>query len=92
MPIWIGQNFKMNLEIIQEKGGETRTREVILKLPDTMDGIVSNLPAYLAGLPEEVWWSKFVPAVTEESADEGPGASDEFDELGLGDNLGTGNL
>ena len=85
MPIWIGQNFKMNLEITQEKGGETRTREVILKLPDTM-------PAYLAGLPEEVWRSKFVPAVTEKPADEGPGASDEFGELGLGDDLGTGNL
>lgn len=91
MSIWIGQNFKMTLEITQEKGGDTETREIRLKLPYSVDGIVINLPALLAGLPEDAWFSEFVPAVTEEPADEEPGLDDEFGlggEFGLEENLG----
>ena len=91
--IWIGQNFKMTLEITQEKGGEPEIREISLKLPYSVDGIVINLPALLAGLPEEAWFSEFVPAVTEEPAEEVPGEGDDFGlglegELGLEDGLG----
>lgn len=86
MTTWIGQNFKMTLEITEKKGDEPRTQEVSIKLPYGVDGIVVNLPAYLAGLPEEAWYSEFVPAVTEEPADEGvPGEGDEF---GLGGDMG----
>lgn len=86
MATWIGQNFKMVLEVTQEKGGEPEIREIDLKLPYSVDGIVINLPALLAGLPEEAWYSEFVPAVTEESVDEGvPGEGDEF---GLGGDMG----
>ncbi|WP_295751411.1 DUF6672 family protein [uncultured Oscillibacter sp.] len=95
--IWIGQNFKMTLEITQEKGGEPEIREISLKLPYSVDGIVINLPALLAGLPEEAWFSEFVPAVTEEDpgAEEIPGEGDEFglgDDLGLESDLGTGDI
>ena len=96
MSIWIGQNFKMILEVTQEKGGESEIHEIDLKLPYSVDGIVVNLPALLAGLPEEA--SEFVPAVTEEPVDEGvPGEGDDFGlggdmglegELGLEDGLG----
>lgn len=80
--IWIGQNFKMTLEITEKKGDEPRIEEVSIKLPYNMDGIVVNLPALMAGLSEEAWMSEFVPAVTEEPVDEEiPG---EGDELGLG--------
>ena len=86
MATWIGQNFKMVLEVTQEKGGEPEIREIDLKLPYSVDGIVINLPALLAGLPEEAWYSEFVPAVTEEPVDEGvPGEGDEF---GLGGDMG----
>lgn len=86
MATWIGQNFKMVLEVTQEKGGEPEIREIDLKLPYSVDGIVINLPALLAGLPEEAWFSEFVPAVTEEPVDEGvPGEGDEF---GLGGDMG----
>ncbi len=90
MSIWIGQNFKMILEVTREKGGES---EIDLKLPYSVDGIVINLPALLAGLPEETWYSEFVPAVTEEPEEEVPGEGDEFGlglegELGLEDGLG----
>ena len=61
MATWIGQNFKMTLEITEKKGDEPRTQEVSIKLPYSVDGIVVNLPAYLAGLPEEAWYSEFVP-------------------------------
>ena len=51
--IWIGQSFKMTLEITEKKGEEPVVKEISLKLPYDMDGIVVNLPALLAGLPEE---------------------------------------
>lgn len=94
MAIWIGQNFKMTLEVTAEKGDEPEIHEIALKLPYNVDGIVINLPALLAGLPEEAWYSEFVPAVTEEPVDEGvPGEGDEFGlglegELGLEEGLG----
>lgn len=95
MAIWIGQDFKMTLEITENKGDDPVVREVSLKLPYSVDGIVINLPAYLAGLPEDAWFSEFVPAVTEEPAgEEVPGTGDEFGldgGLGLGDDL-TGDI
>lgn len=96
MSTWIGQNFKMTLEITQEKGGEPEVREISLKLPYSMDGIIVNLPAVLAGLPEEAWLSEFIPAETEAPADEEiPGEGDEFglgDDLGMDDDLGMGDI
>lgn len=89
MSIWIGQNFKMTLEITEKKGDEPVVKEVSIKLPYSVDGIVVNLPAYLAGLPEEAWYSEFVPAVTEEPVEDDPTIGDEF---GLGDDLGAGDI
>lgn len=89
MSIWIGQNFKMTLEITEKKGDEPVIKEVSIKLPYSVDGIVVNLPAYLAGLPEEAWYSEFVPAVTEEPVEDDPTIGDEF---GLGDDLGAGDI
>lgn len=83
MATCIGQKFSMTLEITQEKGGSEETINVTLPLPYSMDGIAINLPAYLAGLPEEAYLSEFQIAVeeTEESSEEAPidGAVDEFD-------------
>ena len=66
----IGQNFKMLLEITQEKGGEEVTMEVNMSLPYNMDGIIINLPALLAGLPQDAYLEQFVPMVSEEAVDE----------------------
>ena len=90
MATWIGQNFKMTLEVTQEKGGEPEIREISLKLPYNMDGIIVNLPAVLAGLPEDAWLSEFSPAATEEPDEEELPGGDEFgldDGMGLGDDL-----
>ena len=51
-----------------------------------MDGIAVNLPAYLAGLPEEAYLSEFQIAeeVPEESSEEAP-VDDAIDEFNMGD-------
>ena len=88
MSTWIGQNFKMTLTITEKKGGEPVVKEVNLKLPYHMDGIIINLPAYLAGLPEEAWLTEFIPAPEKLEEEEVPGEDDEFNlegDLGIGD-------
>ena len=92
MATWIGQSFKMTLEITEKKGDEPRTEEISIQLPYSVDGIVINLPAYLAGLPEDAWFSEFVPMVEEEPGEgELPGEGDEFSlegNMGLEGDLG----
>ena len=92
MATWIGQSFKMTLEITEKKGDEPRTEEIAIQLPYSVDGIVINLPAYLAGLPEDAWFSEFVPMVEEEPGEEDlPGEGDEFSlegDMGLEGDLG----
>ena len=81
MATCIGQKINMTLEITKEKGGDEETINVTIPLPYNMDGIAINLPAYLAGLPEEAYLSEFqiaVPEESEESDDAAPGG-DEFD-------------
>ena len=85
MATWIGQNFKMTLEITEKKGDEPRIEEISLELPYNMDGIIINLPAYLAGLPEEAWLTEFIPAPEPEDSSEEPNIGDGF---GLGEDMG----
>jgi hypothetical protein len=65
--ICIGQKFDMSLEVTKDKGGNEETTSITLQLPYNMDGIIINLPALLAGLPEEAYLSKFIatPSATE---------------------------
>lgn len=83
MTTCIGQKVEMSLEITQKKGGEEEVKNITISLPYNMDGIAINLPAYLAGLPEEAYLSEFQPAPDQPEEDE----SDEAvtDEFGLGD-------
>ena len=75
----IGQTFRMQLKIMQDKGGEETVTDYEIRLPYDLDGIVVNLPGYLAGLPEEAWMSEFVPLVTTEEPEEEVPSSDEFE-------------
>lgn len=61
--ICIGQKFTMDLEITKDKGGSEETTSITLQLPYNMDGILLNLPALLAGLPEDAYLSEFIIAV-----------------------------
>ena len=78
MATWIGQNFKMTVEVTPEKGAEAVSHEISLKLPYNMDGIVLNVPALLAGAPEEVYLSEFVSLATEVSTTEEEIITDDF--------------
>ena len=70
MATWIGQNFEMTLEITQEKGGDETTETYQIKLPYNMDGIVINIPGFLAGLDQDAYISQFVPVATVEPTTE----------------------
>lgn len=70
MATWTGQNFRMEVEVTREKGGEPERYPLHLKLPYSMDGIIVNLPAMLAGLPAETFMSEFVAMVQVTEADE----------------------
>lgn len=87
MATWIGQSFKMTLEITEKKGDEPRTEDISIQLPYGVDGIVINLPAYLAGLPEDAWFSEFVPQAETEPEDDEP-LPGEGDEFGLEGDMG----
>lgn len=70
MATWIGQDFEMQVDVVQEKGAEPVSHPIRLKLPYSMDGIVVNLPAMLAGLPQEVYASEFIPSEPEGAQEE----------------------
>ena len=75
----IGQSFSMTLELIKEKGGETETVDIAIKLPYSMDGIIVNIPGYMAGLPQDAWMSEFVstPTAAELQDEEIPGEEED---------------
>ena len=81
----IGQNFKITLILTREKNGAKETKEIEIKLPYSMDGIVINLPGYLEGLPQEAWMSEFVPVATQEEQKEETPTTDEFGLEDIGD-------
>ena len=74
----IGQDFVFELKIMEVKGGDETRETYRIKLPRNLDGIVVNIPGYLAGLPQEAWMSEFVPLVTQQEEPEEVPSSDEF--------------
>ena len=81
----IGQNFEMELKIMEVKGGDETRETYRIKLPRNLDGIVVNLPGFLAGLPEEVWMTEFVPLTPQETVEEEVPSGDEFGMEDIGD-------
>ena len=77
----IGQNFKMTLGVIKEKGNDEEMIDVALKLPYNMDGIIINIPGYLAKLPQEAWMSEFISTPTEAEMQDEQVPTDEDDIL-----------
>ena len=80
----IGQSFEMNLINTVKKGDDPTEETVKISLPYGWDGIVVNVPGYLAGLPQEAWMTEFIPdpePVTEEEEEPGTGE----DEIPMGD-------
>ena len=69
----------MTLKIMQEKNGAETSETYKLKLPYGLDGVVINVPAFVAGLPEEVYMSEFVSLIPEDTGDEEVPGADEFE-------------
>ena len=75
----LGQTFTVTLTIMEKKNGTEETQTYKIPVPKNMDGVILNIPGYLAGLPQEAYITEFVPAVTEEPVDdEVPGGEDDL--------------
>ena len=73
----IGQSFEMTLRVMQDKGGSEQESTYRFKLPYSMDGIVLNIPAMMAGMPPEAYLSEFV-VMNEENEEVEEIVTDEF--------------
>ncbi|HAG70400.1 MAG TPA: hypothetical protein DCL38_10590 [Lachnospiraceae bacterium] len=74
----MGQSFSMVVEMTKEKGDEPTAHAVSLSLPYSMDGIILNIPAMMAGLPPEAYLSEFVQAPEPEAEESEEVVTDEF--------------
>ena len=74
----IGQSFSMTVGVIEEKGQDEKPVDITVMLPYNWDGIIVNIPGYLAGLPQEAWMTEFVSTPSEaEMQEETPGEEDD---------------
>lgn len=79
----IGDSLELTVEVMQQKGGSETTETYKLTLPHSIDSVIINLPAYMAGLPEEAYLEEFIPAPSADlDNEEVPNTEDD---MGLGD-------
>lgn len=79
----IGDSLELTVEVMQQKGGSETTETYNLTLPHSIDSVIINLPAYMAGLPEEAYLEEFIPAPSADLDDEEVPNTE--DDMGLGD-------
>lgn len=79
----IGDSLELTVEVMQQKGGSEATETYKLTLPHSIDSVIINLPAYMAGLPEEAYLEEFIPAPSADLDDEEVPNTE--DDMGLGD-------
>lgn len=79
----IGDRLELTVEVMQQKGGSEATETYKLTLPHSIDSVIINLPAYMAGLPEEAYLEEFIPAPSADLDDEEVPNTE--DDMGLGD-------
>ena len=79
----IGDRLELTVEVMQQKGGSETTETYKLTLPHSIDSVIINLPAYMAGLPEEAYLEEFIPAPSADLNDEEVPNTE--DDMGLGD-------
>ena len=76
-----GQTYKAPYKVTVTVHGDRHLIEVQtykIPVPKNMDGVIINIPGYLAGLPEEAYLTEFVPVVTEEPDEEDPSTGDDL--------------
>ena len=79
----IGDSLELTVEVMQQKGGSETTETYKLTLPHSIDSVIINLPAYMAGLPEEAYLEEVIPAPSADLDDEEVPNTE--DDMGLGD-------
>lgn len=79
----IGDSLELTVEVMQQKSGSETTETYKLTLPHSIDSVIINLPAYMAGLPEEAYLEEFIPAPSADLDDEEVPNTE--DDMGLGD-------
>ena len=79
----IGDRLELTVEVMQQKGGSETTETYKLTLPHSIDSVIINLPAYMAGLPEEAYLEEFIPAPSADLDDEEVPNTE--DDMGMGD-------
>lgn len=75
----MGQTLSMTVEITDEEGGKPHAHKVGMSVPYGMDGITINIPALMAGLPQDAYMSEFIIEVPDEGATDEEIVTDEFD-------------
>ena len=80
----IGQSFEMRLVNTVNKGDDPTEVTVKLTLPYGWDGIVVNVPGYLAGLPQDAWMTEFIPEPEPDTGEEEEETPTE-DDIPMGD-------
>ena len=58
----MGQRFRATVKVVWEEGGPEEQVDLTVSLPYNRDELLVNLPAWLAGLPQEAWLVPFVSA------------------------------
>ena len=66
----LGQTFTVTQEVMETKNGSEEMQTYKIPVPKNMDGVIINIPGYLAGLPEEAYLSEFIAAPTEDIGDD----------------------
>ena len=75
----MGQTLSMTLEITDAEGEQPHAHKVNMSVPYGMDGITINIPALMAGLPQDAYLSEFVIEVPDTGATDEEIVTDEFD-------------
>ncbi len=74
----MGQTATINIQYMEAKGGEKKPLTVKIRIPYSMDGVVINLPALIAGEGPEVYMSEFVTVPDVSTPDSDVVITDEF--------------
>ena len=74
----IGQTLELVLDIEREEGDSVERIPITVKLPYSIDNLMINVPALVAGLPQDVFMDEFIITVEEPEEEETPGGGDEF--------------
>ena len=75
----MGQKLSMTVEITDEEGASPHAHKVNMSVPYNMDGITINIPALMAGLPQDAYLSEFVIEVPDTGATDEEIVTDEFE-------------